>query len=1026
LNFPISFEDIEVFERNNNISVNVFKTIDGDSIWIRQTAIESEKNVDLLCVEDENDNYHFILIHNRSAFEGKNGVHKHTFCTFCQKRFQGNQALVNHKKECFNLNLGAMGFPKKDEYFFRKYEQTLKFPFCLYYDFECFVDKTPANTNKGLTEKALLKKLAREEKGSYTKKTAELVPSAYSFALVGPDGLVHADVYDGPNVVEHFIGTTLLLADEVKMYIKNSAKVVDPTPEELDLHEKASVCFICRKPFTKRNYKVLHHDHMSGKVIGSLHNNCNLKIKYKKVLPAVCHNATNFDNAIVARGFKRGKVFRVDAISKNSEKFLGFTVNRKVKFMDSCQFTPFSLASLTESLKKSGVEKFICTRQHFKKPDHIVDELLLSKQVYPYDYMTGPEVYDETCLPPKEKFYDSLNDKHISDADYKHAQLVWKEFECKTLRDYARIYSISDSLLLADAFENFRTNAFNEMGLDPLYNWSSPGYSWDCAMHHSKHELEYVKDYDIYFMLEAGIRGGPTFVNERIVTANNEDLGEDCPFDPNKPRARIVYNDLNSLYGWAMLQKLPYKDFKMLTEEELETIDFMALNPDDDISYILNVDLDYPEHLHDIHDDMPLAVEKRKVELNEISPLQEKLVNLYSPVVKNPLGGEKLIMSLYPKKNYTCYLKTLQFYIKKGLVITKIHKGFSFKQGYVFRDYICSNIEKRKTAVSDDMSAVFKLLNNSVFGKTLQNSKNFGDVKFCFSRDQTLKLLAKPNLKSFMPIDHDITVCYLNKTKLVLDSFLYLGFTILELAKLRLYESYYDGIKFAFGDRVRAVYGDTDSAIVVIDDPENTYYSDMEKISSWYDFSNLNSDHPLYNNTRKGEPGLWKIVINDPVEVAAISSKMYSVLTGKDVKESCEHQRLIAEGLHPPNESYGKKKELMKKGKGIGRGVLEKLQHDHYVKSITEYNKIYQVKMKGIRQYKSRLHKVEMRKIGMHALDTKRYICMNGIRTYAFGNYNIAKTREVEKALLDTSSCTLEVEELKFDHPDAKKAKLNE
>jgi hypothetical protein len=204
--------------------------------------------------------------------------------------------------------------------------------------------------------------------------------------------------------------------------------------------------------------------------------------------------------------------------------------------------------------------------------------------------MTGHEVYDDIELPRQDHFYDSLREKHISDSDYSHAKAVWQEFNCKTLRDYTRLYSISDALLLADVFENFRKTAISTQGLDPCYVWSAPGYSWACAMYSSQIELEYVKDFEIYDMLE-GIRGGPTFVMERIVTANNEDLTDECPFDPSKPRKRILYSDLNALYSWCMCQKLGYKDFKMLTQEEIEAIDIGNLDPDADTGYIFQVSI---------------------------------------------------------------------------------------------------------------------------------------------------------------------------------------------------------------------------------------------------------------------------------------------------------------------------------------------------------------------------------------------------------------------------------------------------
>jgi len=1005
INFPITLAEIDVFEENNNIAVNVFKNIGPDIVWIRKTTLGSEKLVELLLVEDsKTGKSHFILIHDRSKFEGKDGVRKHIFCTYCQKRFHGENALNKHQKQCYNMDHGIMEFPEEDSYKFTKYEMTMKFPFCLYYDWECFIKPEPKDD--------LLEFVA------FTKKTAKLEPSGYSVAIVGPENFLFARVYDGPNPVTHFINCALAAAKQILKYIKNSSKKMKPTPEELERHRLATECMMCRQPFTEERKKVLHHDHITSKVIGSLDNVCNLKVKFKKVLPCVCHNAVNFDHAIISRAFRRENVKSVYAVPKNTVKYLGFIVDKKLKFMDSCQFLASSLAGLVDNLKKSGIDKFKNTKKYFGRDDKVLDELLLSKQIYPYDYMTGPEVYADLELPSKEKFYDGLNEKAISEADYEHAKKVWREMNCKTFRDFTRFYSISDALLLADVFENFRDSAFESQQLDPLYVWSAPGFSWDCAMFQCEFELEYIKDFEMLKMLEEGIRGGPTFVCERISTANNEQLGDACPFDPTKPRRHILYNDVNALYSKCMTMKLGYKDFKMLTAKEIEEIDIMSLDPDADTSYIFQVDLDYPEHLHDDHDDLPLAVEKKKVEPIDLSPTQARLVELYSQVIRKPLGGEKLIMTLHPKKEYTTYLKTLQFYIKHGLVITKVHKGFSFTQDYIFRDYIMSNIDKRRETKSELMSNLYKLLNNSLYGKTLQNSKNFVDVVFCLTRQQTVKELAKSNLKSFMILDKDVTVCQLSRTKVVCNSFIYLGFIILELAKLILYEAYYDGIKKVFGPRVRVQYGDTDSLIVGIEDPENTLNADLAKLSSWYDFSNLAVDHPLYNNQNKGVPGLWKLVVNNISEVVAISSKMYSVLTAEDVKEAKEHNRRIAAGEHPPNESRGKKKELMKKGKGVGRGVLEKLQHEHYIKSITEHNKIFHVKMKGIRMDKTDLNRVEMRKIGFHALDTKRFILRGGIHTLAFGNYRIKQIIQEESRLEnDINSKFLTLEQLQFNVP---------
>jgi len=1005
LTFPIALDDIDIFEENNKISVNVLTNDGVNSIIIRQTILSSDKHVDLLLIED-NDDSHFVLIHDRSAFEGQSGKNRHHYCTFCQKRFKSKLVVTQHKKTCYNLNQGIMTFPKDKFYTFKNYEMTLKFPFCLYYDWEVFIKPLDTEPRSSTSY-------------SFTKKSSILEPSGYSYALVGPNNFLKAGVYDGPDPVDSFIKTALDLAVFVEDYLKKNSMGMNPTPEERLIHRQATECLMCRRPFTKKRYKVMHHCHVTGKVIGALDNVCNLRIKLKKLLPTVCHNATNFDHAIVLRGFKKGTVKSVLVIPKNSEKFLGFIVNHRLKFLDSCQFLLHSLAKLTEDLKKSGLHKFKYTKEYFQneyqKDEETIDRLLLSKQVYPYDYMTGPDVYNDTQLPSQDQFYDGLNDKHLSDSDYKHAQNVWNEFNCKILRDYTRLYSISDSLLLADIFESFRDTAFENQGLDPLYVWSAPGFTWQCAMKASKFPLEYIKDFEMLEMIDQGIRGGPTFVTQRICTANNEDLGKECPFDPTKPRKRLLFSDLNSLYANCMLNRLPIGDFKMLTTEEIKKLEIMKLDPDDEVSYIFEVDLEYPITLHDSHDDLPLAVEKRRVDFEEISPTQRKLIKLYKDVVRKPLGCEKLLMTLNPKPNYICYLKTLQFYVGKGLIITNVHRAFRFKQDFIFRDYIKSNIDKRKATTSELVSELLKLLNNSLYGKTLQDSKNFVDVVFSLSRAETVKLLAKPNLKSFMPLNDEITVCQMSRTSITCNSFTYLGFVVLELAKLKLYEGYYDGIKSVFGARSRCIAGDTDSLLCIIDDPDNTYLSDMKRLSHWYDYSNLNVDHPLYSIENKGISGLWKIVVEGIVEVAAISSKMYSLLRVEDIREAKEHAEKIAKKLHPANETRAKKKELMRKGKGIGRGVLEKLKHQHYVNTILEYNKIFMFRMNSIRMDRTQLYRVLIRKIGFHALDTKRFILKGGIDTLAFGNYKIPSIIQESLEYPSDDDEHVTIEELSFD-----------
>ena len=134
--------------------------------------------------------------------------------------------------------------------------------------------------------------------------------------------------------------------------------------------------------------------------------------------------------------------------------------------------------------------------------------LILRKGVYPYEYMDSFEKFNEASLPPKETFYSKLADSHISDEDYEHAKKVWKAYECETLGDYHNLYLATDTLLLADVFENFRKTCLKHYGLDPVHYYTSPGLSWDALLKHTDIKLELLTDCKMYLFIEKGIRGG--------------------------------------------------------------------------------------------------------------------------------------------------------------------------------------------------------------------------------------------------------------------------------------------------------------------------------------------------------------------------------------------------------------------------------------------------------------------------------------------------------------------------------------
>ena len=353
------------------------------------------------------------------------------------------------------------------------------------------------------------------------------------------------------------------------------------------------------------------------------------------------------------------------------------------------------LDSLIRNLTKGVSSEHIThTKNRFKDKTY----LLLRKGVYPYDYMDKPERMEETRLPNKEEFYSILNGTHISDEDYEHAQKVWKAFGMKTMRDYHDLYLESDVLLLADVFENFREVCMKNYELDPAWYYTSPGLSCDAMLKNTRVKLDLLTDYEMLMMLEKGVRGGVSMISNRYAKANNKYMKD---FDETKESSHIQYLDANNLYGWAMSEKMPYKDFEWSEERDLKKI-----FEDGDVGYVLEVDLEYPEKLHDLHNDYPLAPEVMKIgKVNKLTPNFNK------------------------KTKYVLHHRNLKQYLGLGMKLTEIHRVISFKQSKWLAPYIALNTQLRTAAKNDFEKDFFKLMNNSVFGKTMENIRNRVNIK---------------------------------------------------------------------------------------------------------------------------------------------------------------------------------------------------------------------------------------------------------------------------------------------------------
>ena len=356
--------------------------------------------------------------------------------------------------------------------------------------------------------------------------------------------------------------------------------------------------------------------------------------------------------------------------------------------------------------------------------------LLLRKGVYPYEYMDNWERFNETSLPSKESFYSNLNMEDIDDIDYRHGNNVFKKFKLNNLGDYHDLYVQSDTLLLADVFENFRDMCLKEYELDPAHFLSLPGLAWQACLKKTNVELELLTNYDMLLMVEERIRGGICHSIHRYAKANNKHMKN---YNNNEESSDIQYLVANNLYGWAMSNKLPVNGFKWTNTSETSTLahnnktaeptagssslersgkhvineEFIKnYNENDKKGYIFEVDVKYPKKLHELHSDLPFLLEQ--MEVNKC---------------------KKLVCNLFNKKKYVAHINTLKQALNHGLKFKKIHRVIEFNQEAWLKPYIDMNTELRKFARNDFEKDLFKLMNNSVFGKTMENIRKHRDIK---------------------------------------------------------------------------------------------------------------------------------------------------------------------------------------------------------------------------------------------------------------------------------------------------------
>ena len=557
----------------------------------------------------DGEKWHYLVVKNLSGLlKGITFTHEKDFyCLNCFHSYSTKNKLESYKKICENRDYCHVEMPTKDNNII-KYnhgEKSMKVPFIIFADLECLLEKMSTCINN--PKESSTTKINKHTPSGYS------IFTSCSF----DESRNKLNYYRGKDCTKKFCEDLRIHATKIINYEKKKI-IPLTTEEKINYNDQKVyyICKKEFDTIDKKNYKVRDHYHYTGKYRGAAHNICNLRDGVPKEIPVVFHNGSTYDYHFIIKELVQEFEGNFDCLGENTEKYITFSVplkkkienknleiTYKIKSIDSFRFMSSSLSKLVDNLSegiynnkcadcksnldyiKTKNEKLIlecynCKQRYRKKFNKELIKrfastyefcnndttgstsserinkfvLLLRKGVYSYEYTDTWERFSEISLPSKEDFYSNLNMEDISDIDYRHANNVFKGFKLEKLGDYHDLYVQSDTLLLADVFNNLRDMCIKEYELDPARFSSLPGLAWQAWLKKTNIGFELLTDYDMLLMVEEGIRGGICHSIHRYAKANNKYMKN---YNNNEESYYIQYLDANNLYGWAMSKQLP-------------------------------------------------------------------------------------------------------------------------------------------------------------------------------------------------------------------------------------------------------------------------------------------------------------------------------------------------------------------------------------------------------------------------------------------------------------------------------------
>ena len=951
----VSIKDMNTFQQQNKLKINIHlwdKGLKGIIYNSRSTLLLGYQVVNVLLVVNGNGDRHYCGITNISRLYRhiKSRSYQRHYCDRCIRSFKSKDVLEAHYEWCRRGKLQIEEMPKERDYSYVISGKELSPLKVIYADSECYIDPSDGYTHKPLA-------IAAYEVWHNDHKQRQ-----ESCRIME---------WEGDQCIVNFLLKLDSLVKEQYHFMENLTRrgMVLSRSQQAQF-DSATNCPRCGAEFgDNKAKKVRDHCHLSGEFRGTLCSGCNLRLRQRRrVLPVIFHNLKGYDmHLLIKEGVGRMKDWQLSVIAQTTEKFMSLrakipvdqykdkdgklkTVNFDLVFLDSFQFMPSSLCSLVGNL-----EVLPETRRNILRDYPSIDDgIITRKGVFPYSYVDSPNRLSETQLPPQSAFTNDLTKEPCSDVEYAHARLAWSDFQCHSLGDYMRRYLELDVYLLADVFEAFRKMSLKEDNLDPVHYVSLPGQSYDSAFKKTGARIHLLQDAEMYTTFERGIRGGLTFINKHLV--ESQVLPEVGTLPARK--VHLAYIDQNNLYGSALSMPLPYADFEWLDEVEIrhfsDPSNIISLDVKGETGYLFDVDLDYPESLHDRTADFPLAPESGEVTEDMLSPYMKDFYARLSEVRGSSAtfkSCRKLLLTQQHKTDYICHFAILRFYLKMGMVLKRVNRVIRFKQRRFLKPYIDYNSEKRAHASNAFEKDFYKLKNNCLFGKTMEDVRKRQDYRLVTDPQRFSKLADNPLFIDRDIITDDITGVKMMKNKVVLNKPIYIGQAVLDYSKLEMYKLFYKKLpKCPLIKKLELAGGDTDSFFLSITTDLGVELTDVfQSLGKYFDSSNYSEDNRVFSALNRAKLGCFKDECkgNTLKRMILLRPKMYSMEYDEDSLAS------------------------INRAKGISRSVVKGYLPSDYLSAYEESKEIW-CNMTVLRSRSHTIQTITLNKRGLSCWEDKR------------------------------------------------------